>query len=77
MVNDVQIDALLPPAMAVKAEEIGVRKVLGATVPHILMLLSREIIYLILAANVLAWPVAWCNITARRGWKQGLRPSRR
>ena len=26
MVNDVQIDALLPPAMAVKAEEIGVRK---------------------------------------------------
>jgi formate/nitrite transporter len=26
MMNDVQIDALLPPAMAVKAEEIGVRK---------------------------------------------------
>lgn len=26
MANDVQIDALLPPAMAVKAEEIGVRK---------------------------------------------------
>jgi formate transporter len=26
MVNDVQIDALLPPAMAVKAEEIGMRK---------------------------------------------------
>jgi formate transporter len=26
MINDVQIDALLPPAMAVKAEEIGVRK---------------------------------------------------
>ncbi|HBK89004.1 MAG: FtsX-like permease family protein [Cyclobacteriaceae bacterium] len=42
-----------------RIKEIGVRKVLGATVPHILMLLSREIIYLILAANVLAWPVAW------------------
>jgi formate/nitrite transporter len=26
MANDVQMDALLPPAMAVKAEEIGVRK---------------------------------------------------
>jgi formate/nitrite transporter len=32
MGNDVQIDALLPPAMAVKAEEIGVRKAHMASV---------------------------------------------
>jgi len=42
-----------------RVKEIGIRKVLGASVPSILTLLSREILFLILAANVLAWPVAW------------------
>jgi putative ABC transport system permease protein len=42
-----------------RIKEIGVRKVLGATIPQILMLLSKEIVLLILVANVLAWPVAW------------------
>jgi putative ABC transport system permease protein len=42
-----------------RIKEIGIRKVLGASVPNILSLLSREIIILILIANVLAWPFAW------------------
>ncbi|HZY78982.1 MAG TPA: ABC transporter permease [Cyclobacteriaceae bacterium] len=42
-----------------RVKEIGIRKVLGASVPSILRLLSKEIIILILLANVLAWPVAW------------------
>lgn len=42
-----------------RIKEIGIRKVLGATVPDILTLLSREIVILILVANVIAWPVAW------------------
>ncbi|RAW00714.1 ABC transporter permease [Pseudochryseolinea flava] len=42
-----------------RIKEIGIRKVLGASVPNILGLLSKEIIILIAAANVLAWPVAY------------------
>lgn len=42
-----------------RVKEIGIRKVLGASVPHILTLLSKEIVYLVLIANVIAWPVAW------------------
>lgn len=42
-----------------RIKEIGIRKVLGASVPNILTLLSREIIMLIVAANLVAWPVAW------------------
>ena len=42
-----------------RVKEIGIRKVLGATVPHILGLLSKEIIILILVANLIAWPVAF------------------
>jgi putative ABC transport system permease protein len=42
-----------------RIKEIGIRKVLGASVPNILSLLSKEIIILILIANVLAWPFAW------------------
>ena len=42
-----------------RIKEIGIRKVLGASIPNILTLLSKEIIILIIAANVVAWPVAW------------------
>lgn len=42
-----------------RVKEIGIRKVLGASVPGILRLLSTEIVVLILVANALAWPVAW------------------
>jgi putative ABC transport system permease protein len=42
-----------------RVKEIGIRKVLGATVPHILGLLSKEIIVLIVVANFIAWPVAY------------------
>jgi putative ABC transport system permease protein len=42
-----------------RVKEIGIRKVLGASVPGILALLSKEIVVLILIANAIAWPVAW------------------
>jgi putative ABC transport system permease protein len=42
-----------------RVKEIGIRKVLGASVPSILRLLSTEIVILILIANAIAWPVAW------------------
>jgi putative ABC transport system permease protein len=46
-----------------RVREIGIRKVLGATIPSILALLSREIVILIVVANVVAWPVAWYLMT--------------
>jgi putative ABC transport system permease protein len=42
-----------------KVKEIGVRKVLGATVPGILQLIYREFALLIILAFVLGAPVAW------------------
>ncbi len=42
-----------------RVKEIGIRKVLGASVGNIVQLLSREIIILVLVANLIAWPVAW------------------
>ncbi|MCK4816297.1 FtsX-like permease family protein, partial [bacterium] len=42
-----------------RTKEIGVRKVLGATVPNLVFLLSKHFIFLILLANVFAWPLAY------------------
>jgi len=42
-----------------RKKEIGIRKVLGAPVPHIVMLLSREFALLIIIAFLIAAPFAW------------------
>jgi len=42
-----------------RTKEIGIRKVLGASSPQILKLISREFLLMILVANVVAWPAAW------------------
>ncbi|MGA7306309.1 MAG: ABC transporter permease [Rhodothermales bacterium] len=42
-----------------RTQEIGIRKVLGASVTSILALLSRQMLLLVLAANVIAWPLAY------------------
>jgi putative ABC transport system permease protein len=41
-----------------RTKEIGVRKVLGATVGNIFVLISREFALLVLIANLFAWPLA-------------------
>jgi len=42
-----------------KTREIGIRRVLGASVPGIMMLLSRDLIRWVALANLVAWPVAY------------------
>jgi putative ABC transport system permease protein len=42
-----------------KTKEIGIRKVLGATVGNIVKLLSVEFVKLVLLANLIAWPVSY------------------
>ncbi len=42
-----------------RTKEIGIRKVLGASVLRIIMLLTKEFSRWILAANIIAWPVAF------------------
>jgi hypothetical protein len=42
-----------------RTKEIGIRKVLGASVPTIFLLLSREFFKWVVFANLIAWPVAY------------------
>ena len=46
-----------------RTKEIGIRKVLGASVPGIVVLLSKDFLKLIIAANVIAWPLAYFGMS--------------
>jgi putative ABC transport system permease protein len=48
-----------------RTKEIGVRKVMGATMPNIVVLLSREFAKWVLIANIIAWPLAF---VVMNGW---------
>ena len=51
-----------------RTKEIGIRKVLGATVSGIVLLLSKEFTKWVLVANMIAWPVAYFVMDK---WLQG------
>jgi putative ABC transport system permease protein len=55
-------------ATAQRTKEIGVRKVLGASVGNIVLLLSRDFIGLVLVAFVVASPIVWFIM---HRWLQG------
>ncbi len=42
-----------------RTKEIGIRKVLGASVAKIVFMLSKEFVKWVLIANILAWPAAY------------------
>ena len=46
-----------------RIKEIGIRKVMGASINNIVLLLSRHFIRLVLIANLIAWPLAWWAIS--------------
>ena len=47
-----------------RAREVGIRKVLGASISDILVLFGREFVWLIFVAFVVAAPVAWLAMNA-------------
>jgi ABC-type antimicrobial peptide transport system permease subunit len=48
-----------------KTKEIGIRKALGASVPQIILLLTKQFFFWVILANVIAWPIAYF---AMRNW---------
>ncbi len=51
-----------------RTKEIGIRKVLGASIQKIILMQQREFILLVAVANLIAWPVAW---KLMKGWLDG------
>ena len=51
-----------------RTKEIGVRKILGASTPQLVVLLSKEMTKWVLAANIIAWPAAYFVVGK---WLQG------
>ena len=51
-----------------RTKEIGIRKVLGASISRIVQLLTIEFTKLVILANVIAWPIAYY---AMNRWLQG------
>ena len=50
-------------SMTQRNQEIGIRKVLGASVKQLMVLLSKDFIKLVILANVIAWPVAYYTLS--------------
>jgi putative ABC transport system permease protein len=46
-----------------RTKEIGIRKVLGASVPGIVQQLSKEFLKWVLLANFIAWPLAFLGMS--------------
>jgi putative ABC transport system permease protein len=51
-----------------KTKEIGIRKVLGASVPNIVKMLSREFLILIGISNIIAWPLSYFLMQSFLQW---------
>jgi len=47
-----------------RTKEIGIRKILGANVPQIIITIIKEFIFLVGLANIIGWPVAYFTMRA-------------
>jgi putative ABC transport system permease protein len=46
-----------------RTKEIGIRKVLGASIPDIIAMLSKDFLVLVLIATLIAFPLAWWGMS--------------
>ena len=51
-----------------RTKEIGIRKVLGASIPRLILMFSKEFAKWVIVANIIAWPVAYFAMSQ---WLQG------
>jgi putative ABC transport system permease protein len=51
--------------IAQRTKEIGVRKILGASMRELLVMISKDFLLLVLASNLIAWPLAYFIM---QGW---------
>ncbi|MCP4724665.1 MAG: FtsX-like permease family protein [bacterium] len=42
-----------------RTKEVGIRKVLGASIESIISMLTKDFLYLVLTANIIAWPASY------------------
>ena len=45
-----------------RIKEIGIRKVMGASLPSIIYIISKELLIMLLIANIIAWPLAYLQV---------------
>ncbi len=68
LVSALGLTGLAAFAAEQKVKEIGIRKVLGASVQHVMGLLSVDFVKMVLIASAIAFPIAWW-VTSR--WLEG------
>ncbi|MGH7452420.1 MAG: ABC transporter permease, partial [bacterium] len=55
-------------SVARRTKEIGIRKVLGASLSGLIGLINKEFLLLVVLGNIVAWPIAWYAMSR---WLQG------
>ena len=51
--------SIITQSITRRTKEIGIRKVLGASVVQVIVLFAKEFALILLIANLVAWPLAW------------------
>jgi len=63
LVSALGLTGLAAFAAEQKVKEIGIRKVLGASMQHVMGLLSADFVKMVVIASVIAFPIAWWATT--------------
>jgi len=64
LVSCLGLISLVSYAAETRTKEIGIRKTLGASVPGIVLLLTKDFLQWIILANIIAWPAAYAVTNA-------------
>ena len=58
-----------------RTKEIGIRKVLGASITNIIALISKDFLVLLFVSNAIAWPIAYYlmnNLLSNYAYRTGI-----